>query len=296
MIINQQNLRGLTIGYSTAFNKALDETKTNWQMIATKIPSTTAENNYKWLGQMPGMREWIGEREIQSLDAYDYTIKNKKFERTIGVPREDIEDDQFGIYTAFFSGMGEQAALHPEELVFGLLSKGFVNKCYDGQPYFSDNHVVGKIKFSNKGTAKLTPESYREARKAIMSIKGEKGKNLNLVPDLLVVSPSNEYQAKLILEADQIEGTTNVDKGTAQVLVTTELAGENENMWFLLCTKKFLKPFIYQERKPMKFVSLTKEDDINVFLKDLYLYGADSRCNAGYGFWQMAFGSTGKGE
>ncbi len=54
-----------------------------------------------------------------------------------------------------------------------------------------------------------------------------------------------------------------------------------------------VKPLIYQQRKKAKFVSLTAETDDNVFMKKKFLYGADSRGNAGYGFWQMAFGSDG---
>ena len=113
MIVNQANLHGLTVGYSTAFNKSFDTTQSNYQKVATVVPSTTGEQDYKWLGQMPGMREWIGEREIQALAAYDYLIKNKKFEMTIGVPRDDIEDDKYGVYTPLFSNIGEAAALHP---------------------------------------------------------------------------------------------------------------------------------------------------------------------------------------
>lgn len=65
---------------------------------------------------------------------------------------------------------------------------------------------------------------------------------------------------------------------------------------FLLCTNRFLKPFIYQLRKKIKFTSLTRDTDENVFMLDEYLYGADGRSNAGYGFWQMAYGSTGEVE
>lgn len=74
MIVNQANLHGLTVGYSTAFNKSFDTTQSNYQKVATVVPSTTGEQDYKWLGQMPGMREWIGEREVQALAAYDYLI------------------------------------------------------------------------------------------------------------------------------------------------------------------------------------------------------------------------------
>ena len=56
-----------------------------------------------------------------------------------------------------------------------------------------------------------------------------------------------------------------------------------------------VKPLIYQQRKKAKFVSKTQETDENVFMKKQFLYGADSRGNVGFGFWQMAFGSDGTG-
>lgn len=295
MIVNQANLHGLTVGYSTAFNKSFDTTQSNYQKVATVVPSTTGEQDYKWLGQMPGMREWIGEREVQALAAYDYLIKNKKFEMTIGVPRDDIEDDKYGVYTPLFSNMGEAAALHPDELVFGAMMSGFNEKCYDGLSFFNTAHKVGDATYSNRSNKKLSRESYMEGRSSIMSIKGDKGKSLKLVPDLLVVPPALEETARLILEADQIDGTTNVLKGTAKLHVEPALA-EHPEYWFLLCTNRFLKPFIYQLRKKIKFTSLTRDTDENVFMLDEYLYGADGRSNAGYGFWQMAYGSTGEVE
>lgn len=293
MIVNQANLRELTVGYSAAFNKAMTEVKTDYQKIATTVPSATAENSYKWLGQLPGLREWIGEREIQHLDSYGYTIRNKKFERTLAVPRDDIEDDQYGIYTPLFASMGEAAGEHPDELTFGLLADGFGQKCYDGKAFFATDHNSGGKTFSNKGTKKFNRDAYLEARAAIMSLTGDKGKALNLVPDLLVVSPKYEMEARETLMAEMIDGTSNVLKGTAELLVSTQLAGANEEKWFLLCTKKFLKPIILQIRKKIKFTQLTKDDDLNVFMRDEFLYGADGRDNVGFGFWQMAWGSDG---
>lgn len=161
MIVNQANLHGLTVGYSTAFNKSFDTTQSNYQKVATVVPSTTGEQDYKWLGQMPGMREWIGEREVQALAAYDYLIKNKKFEMTIGVPRDDIEDDKYGVYTPLFSNMGEAAALHPDELVFGAMMSGFNEKCYDGLSFFNTAHKVGDATYSNRSNKKLSREGDR---------------------------------------------------------------------------------------------------------------------------------------
>ena len=50
-------------------------------------------------GGSPGMREWIGDREVQNLSGSDYTIKNKSWELTFGIPREAVEDDKIGSTT-----------------------------------------------------------------------------------------------------------------------------------------------------------------------------------------------------
>lgn len=294
MIINQSNLHGLTTGFSAAFNKALSEVSPDYRDIATVTSSSTAANDYAWLGQIPDMKEWIGDREVQHISEYGYTIKNKSFERTIGINRDAIEDDQYGIYTPMFSMMGQEAGEHYNDLVFEMLTKGFTEKCYDEKTFFAADHVSGEKTFSNTSTAALSTESFLAARQAMMSITGDKNKPLKLVPDLLVVSPKNEMVAKKILEASLIDGTTNITQNLAKVKVATELSGDNEDAWFLLCTKKFLKPIILQIRKKIKFDMLTKDTDLNVFLQKEYLYGCDCRDNAGFGFWQMAYGSTGK--
>lgn len=293
MIINQQALRGLYTGFKTIFSKAFDTTPTLWNKVATKVTSENGEENYKWLGRIPRMREWIGDREVQNLSASDYTIKNKDFELTIGVDRNDIEDDRIGLYTPVIQDIAQSAAQFPDELVFQLLKDGFVNPCYDGKPFFSTDHKVGKKTVSNKSTKRLSPESYAVARSAMMSLVDENNKSLKLVPNLLVVPPALEDVGRKILKAEMIDGSTNTYKDTAELLVVPDLAGA-DSAWYLLCTTKALLPLIYQERKTPKFVALDTETDTNVFMRKQYLYGVDGRANAGYGFWQMAYGSTGE--
>lgn len=295
MVINQTSLRGLDVGFSSAYNKSFADVKKDYEKIATTVPSTTGETRYTWLGQLPQMREWIGEREIQNISAYDYSIRNKKFEMSVSVPRDAIEDDQYGTYTPMFAHMGESAARHPNTLCFDALKAGFQEKCYDGKPFFSEEHMAGeggKKQVSNFSHDRLDASTYMTARASMMCITGDKGQSLNLVPNLLVVSPANEEAARMILMADTINGTTNVLKGTAELHVETELA-DMPAAWFLLCTNRFLKPIIFQKRKEIKLTALIKDDDANVFLNDLFIWGADGRSNAGYGFWQMAYGSDG---
>lgn len=292
MIINQLALRGIFVGFNTIFNKVFNEQTPLWSKVATRVPSSTSEENYKWLGKLPRMREWIGEREVQNLSASDYTIKNKKFELTIAVPRDEIEDDRIGVYNPVIADIAQSTALHPDNLVFKLLKEGFTTNCYDGKPFFSSEHPMGKLKISNKTNAALTADSYGKARMAIMSLKDENKNSLNIIPNLLVVPPSLEGAAKTILTAEFIDGSSNIWKDTAELLVVPELSG-NDKAWYLLCTTKSLKPLIFQEREVPKFTSRTNENDENVFNNDEYQYGIRARSNAGYGFWQMAYGSDG---
>lgn len=296
MQVNQQALAGLYTSFNTVFNKTLADHAPTWPQIAFLVNSTSGEENYKWLGDFPMLREWIGDRQIKNLAAYDYLVKNKDFEGTVSVPRNAIEDDQIGLYAPMVRGLAEAAAAHPNDLVFNLLMGGFANKCFDGKPFFSTAHMMGgkKNAVSNKGTAALTAESYAAARTAMMSLVSDENQPLKIVPDLLVVPPALEGMGRKILLADQIEGSTNVYKDTAKLMVAPELAAAPA-AWYLLCTTKHIKPLLFQQRTAAQFVSQDKPDDAPVFTRKQYVYGVDYRGNAGYAFWQLAYGSTGEG-
>lgn len=299
MIVSSSTLRDMYSSFNTVFNKTYAETPVLYPKIAMEVPSEANDENYAWLGAMPSMREWVGSRVIRNLKAHTYTIKNKLFEKTVAVSRNDIEDDRIGVYKPMIQDLAESSRKHPDKLVFGLLPRGFVEHGYDGVPFISDAHpylyAKKEAKQSNKGTAKLTPTSYGAARASMMSLVDDEGEPLYIVPDLLVVSPQNEPAARRIVYAEEINHETNIYKGTAEVLVAPELV-RNPDMWFLLCTAKVIKPFIFQNRRKPALVAKTSPSDDNVFFNNEYIYGADMRCNAGFGLWQLAYGSDGTTE
>jgi phage major head subunit gpT-like protein len=294
MIINQATLQGIYRSFKVIFNQAFTNAKPNYDQVATVVPSSTREEDYKWLGKVPRMREWVGERVVQNLSAYSYEIKNKDWELTVAVDRNDIEDDTIGIYNPLVQMIGQSAAMHPDEIVFDLLLAGFNTLCYDGQYFFDGDHKDGDGPIqSNVSNKKLSADNYGAARAAMMSILDDKGNPLDIMPSLLVVPPQLEAAAKSILTAETINGTTNIYRNSAQLLVAPRLA-KNPNAWFLMDTSKAIKPIIFQKRKPPEFTMLTNPDDQNVFMRKEYIYGVDCRDNAGYGLWQLAYGSTGE--
>lgn len=141
-LITNALITALFQGFRGEFQSALTATPTDWDKVATMVPSTTAGNTYGWLGQFPKLREWIGARVVKDMQADAYQILNKTFEATIGVKRTDIEDDNLGIYRPLFAEMGRAAASHPDELTFALLAAGGSTLCYDGQNFFDTDHPV----------------------------------------------------------------------------------------------------------------------------------------------------------
>lgn len=222
MKITSAALVALQTGFSAAFAMGFAGVTPQWSQVATKITSSAKMETYGWLGNFPAMREWIGERVIKSLEDKSYQVKNRDFEATVAVKKNDIEDDQLGIYGPMFQELGRTAAVNPDQLVFGQLAAGFATECYDGQNFFDTDHPVGL--------------------------------------------------------GNDVTSVSNMQAGAGQA-------------WYLLDVSRALKPLIYQERQAANFVAQTDPSDEGVFKRKEFVYGVDTRENAGFGFWQMAFAS-----
>lgn len=143
-VITPDVLQAAQRGFKTAFQSGFSGVTPMYTSICTVVTSTASEETYGWLGDMPKLREWIGDRQVRSLQSKGYSIRNRKFEATIGVIRDDIEDDKLGLYTPRFQMLGESAAKHPEEVAFELINNATALNCYDGQYFFDTDHPVGK--------------------------------------------------------------------------------------------------------------------------------------------------------
>ncbi len=125
---------------SAAYRTGFQMATPTWAQIAMRQPSGGRENLYPWLGVAPQMREWLGDRVVKSMEAHSYRLVNKKYESTIGIKREDIDDDMTGTMRPVFERMGQSAAQHPDELVYALLQAGGTETSYDGVSFFNAAH------------------------------------------------------------------------------------------------------------------------------------------------------------
>lgn len=293
-VINRSTLSDTMRGYKTVFAKAYEAATTHSDILAMRVDSKTGQEEYRWLGAFPGLREWLGDRAVKDLAQDGFVIKNRDFEATVGVDRNDIEDDNIGVYAPLFSQLGENAKQHPDELIFSLIAEGFTKTCFDNQFFFDTDHPNGdQPLWANKGTSVLSALAYETARQNMMSLVNEEGRPMRLTPSHMIVPPQLEKEALDIVRADlTTNGESNVWKNSADVIVAPELA-TNPTYWFLACLNKPIKPFILQMRKEAQFVVLDNYDDENVFMRKEFIYGVDYRGAVGYGLPHLIYGSTG---
>lgn len=303
MIINSANIRTLEQHVRAVILEGYNGEASGIQpRVCMPVSSMSAEERYTWLGAMPGMREFIGDRQVKNLSVSDWGVKNRKWEDTIGIPREAVERDTYGTYKPFLQEMGVVGKQQPDDLMWEMLVNGFTRLCYTGKPFFGANHHQGvngdKGKFTNFVTKKFSRANFRIGRQNLLNRKNTEGRSMKLGRKLLlIVSPTYETEAWETVVADKLSNdANNPDKGKAELFVSTELGALSEHAWFLLELGRNIKPLVFQDEVPFKITTKFRDDDDNVFDRDEYVAGAYARNNVGYMLPELAYGSTGAND
>ena len=284
----------LKAGLKTQFFQTFAESPSMYDRIATLIHSDKDTEQYAWLGALPGVREFLDERQSQDMTPYSYAIKNKTWESTISVDRAALEDDLYGQIPLRIKQMARSAKQHLDILTFGVLASGFTQNGYDAVPFFG-THTQASAQ-SNKGTGVLDALSLQAAVTAMMRFTDDQGKPAGVTPDLLVVAPENYWEARVLLESTYYPDPVST---ASQVLAMNPLMGSlkllsspylvSPTNWFLLDTQRIVKAVVLQMRKDFEFTAL--DDENSAFMRDTLSYGVRARYNCGFGDWRGAYGA-----
>jgi phage major head subunit gpT-like protein len=132
------------------------------KIAATLITSNSTSNTYGWMGSFPKLREWVGDRVFENIKKSSYVIENKKYESTINVKREDIEDDNLGMCPAMAKAMADEYISFINRNLATLLKNGFSTPCSDGKNFFDENHQLFQ-KADGTGIVSDVSNIYRKA-------------------------------------------------------------------------------------------------------------------------------------
>lgn len=303
MQLTKPNLDALQTTFSSKFRTAYKDAPHFWSRIAMKVSSSTKVSTYGWMLPLFKMRKWVGPRTVQNLKTASYVLENETYEATLGVPREEILDDQLGLFGPRVVELARIGARLPDDLVIEALRAGTVavgtGIGFDGQGQFSEGHVMSPNGLQNNtGTETLSQANFSAIRAEMRSYQKEDGTPLGVMPDLLVCGPAFEAVARQILEAEYVPfvgvsggGNTNVTKGQCKILIIEEMTAADG--WFLFDTSGPMQCLIYQEREAVTMVPKTAVTDDNVFFLNQFLWGLSGRGAAGYGPWWLGYHASG---
>jgi phage major head subunit gpT-like protein len=255
--------------------------------LYTNVPSNGAYEDYSWLGDLPGVREWVGDKSLGSIKDYDYQIKNKDWYDGFSIDRNELEDQQIAAINPRIDMLAQSVANWPHELIVSLIVSGTSGKAYDGQPFFSNRSANDNLFTGGGSTLANLKTDIQEARAAMMRFKSDSGRVMGLVMDTILCPPELEATMLEAVNASTIQSTDNtvtfnaVSRFSLNVVPMPELADSND--WYGFATSAPLRPFLFQNRSGVRTVL----DDTQVKRNRKLDYSAEMRGNAGYGFYQM---------
>ncbi len=289
MIITPATISALNGDFKGQFQKAFNAAKPRYAEIATEIPSTSAFNLYGFIDEFPVIREWLGDRVLQGLEAKDLTIVNRDFEGTVVMRRNDVEDDKLGLWGTKTEMLAQQAALHPDSLVVDALLGGFTKKGYDGVNFFAANHVWKEKQFNNLLNLQLDPDNFQTALQLLIENAG--GPDSPIIGTdfevTLIHGPALMGTVKALLLREFGEfGASNIHLNDAKPFMHPRITGSK---WILAITSLPIKPVIYQPRSKPNYTGPTDyPEEMNK--RKRMIWGVDFRCEAAAALWQLAVG------
>lgn len=280
--------------------------------------SDRGTEEYGIFGGFPGMREWIGPRQLDKAVKKSYSITNRKFESSLPVNEEDLDREKTGLLEAYIADYAEQVpAGHWEDLILELLNTN--GPCLDGSNFFSATHqfaeetaqtnelTASECPALNVGTATTpTPE---EAARALMQVIGkiqlfqnDKGRLINrnakgftvmcstvAIQSAMLEAIASQTLSSLVsnplngLKLAGLDVDVQLEGGYTGVAPTTE---------FLVFRKDGrLKPFLQQEEQ-MLTVDMLDRDSEHFKINGQIAILLKARRNTGYGLWQHAARAT----
>ena len=290
-------LRGLT----KQFDDGVRNATPFYPTLCNIVPSEGADEAYGFLGAVPGIREWLSDRQFKELRGGNFTITNKHWESSLLIKKTDIADGRMVKYGPVLQDLAAEATHHPDELLFAAMVAGESTACYDGQYFFDTDHSFGDSgTLSNDLTSAAATstvptvaeflDAYHTARATMLKYKNDQGKLLNrptsdggLKNLLIVCNPDFELIVKTAIFAQLTGGgNSNIVLDAPRIVSTAYLTDTSK--FYLFNMDGALKPFIFQAREPLSR-QMKGMDDLET--KDVK-FMTEARYNLGYGAWWKA--------
>lgn len=273
--------------------------------------SDQESETYRWLGQVPTMREWVGQRQAKGLRENGITIPNLTYEASLEIQVDDLRRDKTGQILVRVDELADRAEAHWQKLLAALIVAGESTVCYDGQFFFDTDHTEGDSGTQSNDIAvdisaaaaavhgtptAPSPEELREmvltGAQQIIGLKDDQGEPMNEnAREFTVMTPLSYWKSAAaalnnpVLGGGDTNVMTNLDGYTFRLASSPRLSWTDKLAVFR--TDGSTKPFIRQEEEEVTLQVIAEGSEMEIKEKK-HLYGVEAIRNVGYGMWQHA--------
>lgn len=215
-------------GVKAALGKALESTPNSDKLanlafkVQSQLPAGDGEK-LDFLGMVPALREWVGARSAKKPLEFKYNVVLKKFESTVQLPLDWINNDKTGLVQSQMSMLSQR--YNPQwygKRVAALLNAGATDLSFDGKAFFANDHAWGESgtidnllehngATADAPTANEAATAIVEAVSALSGYKDDRGEPINeTMTSVTIVAPTGAIGAAVM----QAVKEKNLDTGT----------------------------------------------------------------------------------
>jgi phage major head subunit gpT-like protein len=278
--------------------------------LATTISTEDPTEDYAWLGNVPAVREFVGDRIVKNMVTESFSMSDKTWEATVGFDRRTIEDGKLGQVEMRIRDLAVRARQHRNRRMTQVMEVGISTVGYDGQYFFDTDHPsnkAGGAARDNDKTQDITSTGRATAAEMEISVATIVEHFGSLVDDqvepmgltsagLTFVTPVGHYVPLAIVlgkinpGAYHASGIVGSYAGLLDAKIIVNPYSTLTTTIYAFKTDGVIKPFIFQDRMG---IELTDNLDGDMFFRsDKAEFGTRARYEVGYGPWERAVAMT----
>ena len=278
---------------------ALEETQPPaWvNSIGMYVNSDQESETYRWLGNIPAMREWLGGRNVAKPEVYEQIVRNKRFEASLEVSREELRRDKTDQIQLRINELAARAQQHWAKILSELIEAGTTTTAYDGQNFFSNSHADGDNLLAQSGSTAADMETgifnaleamlgFTDGTDDLEPMNQGISRVTVMVPVGLFGAAQRALNDGVITDGSGTRTNTLVNLGgyDFELVVNPRLAA---GAYYCFRSDSAVKPYILQEESAPQVEALAEGSDF-AFHNDAHQYGVSKTCNVGQAIWQYA--------
>ncbi len=282
--------------------------------VSNLFGSDQSSETYKFLGQTPAMRAWIGGRQAKGFTGQGLTIVNTHYEATIEIQVKDARRDKTGQIRARVEELSDRGQTHWASLLSTLILNGATTVCYDGQYYFDTDHTEGENTTNQSNSISVdisalpaavhgavSAPSVEEMQQSILagitqilSFKDDKNEPMNEnARSFLVVVPPGLYMVAVaacasitVAALQQNLNPNQIANFRVEVEMNARLSSWTDK-FVVFRTDSPIKGLIRQTEQEIEFGAKAEGSEFE-FDNKAWQFGIDAWRGVGYGYWQRA--------